>query len=133
MNKLELLLPVSELDVDLSVRLVGDGHDQPQARPLVLQAEPLEDLDHEDGDLHLGEPPADTAPGAVAEGDVTEGVSPLVLRLTSQPSLGQELCRPAVLSLRPCGHEDPVDDGCRVGRCSSLTFRLGSLHKSPAL
>ena len=67
-------MSIPELDIDGSVRLVGEGHDEAQWRPLILQPEVLQYLDDEDGDLHLSKPPAYAAPGAVTEGDVTEGV-----------------------------------------------------------
>ena len=82
----------------------------PRGGPLVLQAVPLEDLDHQNVGLQLGKSPPNAAPRSVAEGDVTEGVSLVVGLVTSEPSLRQELLRLAVLTGGEAGDEDPVDD-----------------------
>ena len=73
------------------VWFISEGCSKIQCLVMIFQPEPLQNLDSQQGQLQLCKPPAHAHSWSVAECDISIGVSMVVIRAASQPSLRDKL------------------------------------------
>ena len=81
---------IGELYIDHLIGFASEGEDPAHLWAGVAEPECLECPDHQNTQLQLSEPPPDAHPRPVTEGDVGEGVSLVVARVTPEPPLWSE-------------------------------------------
>ena len=91
---------------------------------MILQSEPLNNLDCHDVDLELSKPLANTHPGTMREDDVSIGVSRVVLWTPTQPSLRLKLVRISPLLGVSHGVLEEITDNGVLGNLITLQHHV---------